>query len=317
MPTNSANRRANVARLRVATLIAAAATVCAWAAAPASAETCPNAQRRAEQPFGHQLPDCRAYEMVSPLNTNGQDAATSNAQWGPRAAVSGEAITYTSRGLFGEPAGGDAENQYLSHRGSEGWSTQSITPLHDPFTTEIEPPYEGDAFTPELTAGIANTNSPLVEGAAGGKEGGEYGLYVADLGGGSYRYVAPVKGGEGFAFGVSSDLSRVMLEKTMWVNGSVVPVMVTNEGAQIDGAVGAEAPADGFFKQKDSSQAVSSDGSQRRRTRCGTAICARECGAATEPDHRRGSRRHRDTHVRLSRGQLAGERRRDIELGSR
>jgi hypothetical protein len=200
--------------------------------------------------------------MVSPLNTNGQDAATSNAGWGPRAAVSGEAITYTSRGLFGEPTGGDAENQFLSSRGSEGWSTQSITPLHDPFATEVEPPYEGDAFTPELTAGIANTNSPLVEGAAGGKKGGEYGLYVADLGGGSYRYVAPVEGGEGFAFGVSSDLTRVMLEKTMWVNGSIVPVMVTNEGEQVDGAVGAETPTGNFFRQKDSSQAVSSDGSR-------------------------------------------------------
>ena len=33
------------------------------------AQNCPNEQRRAEQPYGLRLPDCRAYEMVSPLET--------------------------------------------------------------------------------------------------------------------------------------------------------------------------------------------------------------------------------------------------------
>jgi len=37
-------------------------------------ESCPNAQSRVEQPDGLALPDCRAYEMVSPTDTNGQDA---------------------------------------------------------------------------------------------------------------------------------------------------------------------------------------------------------------------------------------------------
>ena len=37
-------------------------------------ETCPNAARRAEQPDAKALPDCRAYEMVSPKNTFGQSA---------------------------------------------------------------------------------------------------------------------------------------------------------------------------------------------------------------------------------------------------
>ena len=39
-----------------------------------SAVACPNEQRRAEQPFGLTLPDCRAYELVSPEETGGQDA---------------------------------------------------------------------------------------------------------------------------------------------------------------------------------------------------------------------------------------------------
>jgi hypothetical protein len=229
-------------------------------------QSCPNEKLRAEQPFGLKLPDCRAYEMVSPVVTGGQDATSEESAWGTRAAVSGEAVTYVSSGSFGEhePAGASVENQLLSHRNSANgrWETQPITPLYEAFATETEAPYEGDAFTPELTAGIANTNYPLVEGAAGGKTAGEYGLYVADFGSGSYRYVAPVKGGEGFAYGVSSDLTRVMLGKAEWVNGSIVPVMVTNEGEQIDGAVGAEAPGKGFFEQKDFWHAVSSDGSR-------------------------------------------------------
>ncbi len=56
---------------------------------PGAPETCPNEQRRAEQPYGLRLPECRAYEMVSPLDTEGQDATDWFIESNPRAAVSG------------------------------------------------------------------------------------------------------------------------------------------------------------------------------------------------------------------------------------
>ena len=226
-----------------------------------NSEACPNEQARSEQPFALKLPDCRAYEMVSPAQTGGQDATLPRPAWKPRAAVSGEALTYSSRGSFAEPTGGNVENQYLSRRGPEGWTTQSITPLRDPLQTESRTSYEGDAFTPELTEGIASTNDPLVEGAPGGKKEGENGLYLADLRSGSYEYVASV-GTETFAFGVSSDLSRIMLQHSEWIDGSIVPVMVSNEGEAISGTVGEEGPASLAAEKKDLWQAVSSDGSR-------------------------------------------------------
>jgi hypothetical protein len=219
--------------------------------APAEpAETCPNAKLRAEQPYGKKLPDCRAYELVSPENTGGQDATTAAGFTRPRAAVSGEAVTYVSRGALGEPAGATVENQELSRRNAEGdrWETQPITPLHEPLTTEAERSYWANAFTPELNEGIATTNYPLVEGAPGGKKEGEFGLYVDDFAHHSYAYVGPTDRTDG----TSSDLSHVVFTTetpheqaahqyaSEWVEGTVFPVTVNNNSELFEGTVGDE-----------------------------------------------------------------------------
>lgn len=238
-----------------------------WAPLPAfaQAEPCPNAQIRAEQPYAQQLPDCRAYELVSPLDTDGQDAILAEAAFPARAATSGEAITYASRGLYGEPTGGAIENQYVSRRGSTRWSTKSVTPLHDPEHTEPLFAYEGAAFNPELTEGITATNAPLVEGAPGGKEEAEFGLYVADFESGSYRYIAP---GER-SFGASRDLTRVVFgdDHHASYNGeifesdgsAITDVDVGNEGEQLSGAVGVAAPNSSYSHFKNVWHAVSDD----------------------------------------------------------
>ena len=152
-----------------------------------SPSSCSNEQLRVEQPYGVGLPDCRAYEMVSPLETNGSDATDWFVTSPPRAAVSGEAVTYASEGNFANPTGQTQENQFLSRRGPDGWSTQAITPLHHAESAEPFPSYGTATFTPELTEGIASTNAALT--SEGVERNDVLGFYVDDFATGTYRYV--------------------------------------------------------------------------------------------------------------------------------
>jgi hypothetical protein len=222
------------------------------------AQNCPNEQLRAEQPSGLTLPDCRAYEMVSPVETNGQDATESFIESNPRASVLGDAITYASRGNFADPTGGAFEEQYISRRGSEGWSTQAITPLHQPSETSTEPSYPWAAFTPELEEGIAFTTSALPSGD---------GLYLADFENSSNQFLASTSE-TGTLMGTSSDLSHVVVGSGASVSeifdGRTIPVSVNNEGNSMSAHVGTGAP--GFTStyniDADVWHAVSSEGSR-------------------------------------------------------
>ena len=80
------------------------------------------------------LPDCRAYEMVSPLDKNGADIVSGLSSFGDpggyvQASPDGERLTYTAAyaTYAGQPAGFKF-NQYLAARGEEGWSNQGIHP---------------------------------------------------------------------------------------------------------------------------------------------------------------------------------------------
>jgi hypothetical protein len=229
-----------------------------------TAETCPNAQLRAEQPFGLTLPDCRAYEMVSPVQTLGQNA-TPGTGTGPRAATSGEAIAYSSRGSFGAPSGAAIESELLSRRGPQGWTTQNITPLFDPKELEQEGAYEALAFTPELGEGLASTSASLTKEAPAPVEK-ERDLYLADFATGAYRYVGPTH----IPMGASTELTRVVFgeqgEVSEWLGGSTVSVSVSNEpGDPLEASVGDAAEKshqEGFRIRKDVWHAVSGDGSR-------------------------------------------------------
>jgi hypothetical protein len=230
---------------------------------------CENEKLRLEQPYGAGLPDCRAYEMVSPVETNGNDATEPFISFGARAAVSGEAVTYESRGSFADATGSNIENQMLSRRGPGGWSTQDIAPPMDPSRAEDFPSYRNLVFSPELTEGVAGTNAQLT-GEAAPSEVNVWELYISDFASGSYQYL-----GEGVFWGphphgheqglevvgASADFSHVVFTGGgtrgtpndfflfEWVNGKVWPVSVTNSGASM------EASAEG-------SHAVSADGSR-------------------------------------------------------
>lgn len=242
------------------------------AAPETTAETCPNAQRRTEQPFGLTLPDCRAYEMVSPANTGGQDATEAGLSPESRAAESGEAFTFASYGGFSSVSGETIESQYLARREPGGWSTQGITPLQEARRSTVTAgDFEAMTFTPELTEAVANTTALLTPEAHGTEK---FELYLEDFSGTPpYRYVGPGRN----AVGASADLSHVLYEEdgilggetdyakiAERVNGAVIPVGVANDGETISANVGDQAYEAGTLgggsNEKDDWRAVSENG---------------------------------------------------------
>ncbi len=94
-------------------------------AAPALAEDCPNAGLRAEN-NSTRLPECRAYEMVTPLYKEGfgveQGAYTDDG-----------VVAYKSIGSFAGNASGKAGNWYHATRTAAGWATTALSPPEDTY----------------------------------------------------------------------------------------------------------------------------------------------------------------------------------------
>jgi hypothetical protein len=95
---------------------------------PANPGNCANEALREEQSSTF-LPDCRAYEMVTPTDKNQGGAAGRGGFGGEEylASVSldGNAVAFCTASLFGEPPShmNGACAPYISHRGDGGWST--------------------------------------------------------------------------------------------------------------------------------------------------------------------------------------------------
>jgi DNA-binding beta-propeller fold protein YncE len=142
---------------------------------PLSPKTdCPNQPFRED--FGALLPECRAYELVSPLDKNNSDIATDSLfNFDPAnlqlAAADGNRTTYSSFTAFGDPESAPLFSQFLSSRGADGWRTHSISPPRT--SVQFFPPLDQPnltqfkAFSEDLCEGwfIQDTDLTLVEGA--------------------------------------------------------------------------------------------------------------------------------------------------------
>jgi hypothetical protein len=128
-------RSASVAPLLVAAAGLLVALLGSVSIARASS-SCPNELFRTGP--GANLPDCRAYEMVSPAEKNGGEVdggpvLEGNEPAPQQAALNGEAVAYGSQTTFTEanPSSSPLTSEYLSRRGQTGWYTQAVTPEQD------------------------------------------------------------------------------------------------------------------------------------------------------------------------------------------
>lgn len=91
--------------------------------APAAqgAEACPNEELRRGP--ASRLPDCRAYEMVSPADMNGNGIEQVFA-----VRDDGQAVVYGTLNVFGGEAGSSITGKWRATRGPQGWASASLNP---------------------------------------------------------------------------------------------------------------------------------------------------------------------------------------------
>jgi hypothetical protein len=123
---------------------------------------CPNAQFRTGS--SAHLPDCRAYEKVSPNDKDGSDILNGL----DLSSRDGDAATYISFGAFGGSAGGGLVSQFYSHRDATGWSLVPLTPPQVPVNTLAASLFTD--FSSDLTTSVLGYfgGDPDADGAAPG-----------------------------------------------------------------------------------------------------------------------------------------------------
>jgi Tol biopolymer transport system component len=128
-------------------------------AGAAAAGGCPNEGLRT-QLGSTGLPDCRAYEMVSPAHKSGVDVVAAPSR--TRAAASDDAVQYAALGGFGDTAGAGAlGTDYIAERGPDGWSSRGISPAQRPPSfPSLGGRYVGD-LSSDLSTGVFFALSPL------------------------------------------------------------------------------------------------------------------------------------------------------------
>jgi hypothetical protein len=236
---------------------------------------CPNEQLRGG--FSARLPDCRAYELVTPPveNSSQFDAAMESA-YSSTAAVDGEALSLSVREPRpGAPTGGE---QYVATRGASGWIAEDIMPPESydgVICTEYQNVY---AYSEQLTKDVlragggsrasASENkiedpescNPEAHQVVNGEPVGYENLLVRENATGAYQLVNITPSGvtpaDAHFQAASADLSHVIFTETSplaegarygvenlyeWDEGALRLVSVVTNGTAVPGSLAVEA----------------------------------------------------------------------------
>ena len=151
-----------------------------------AAEACPNEALRVG--FSADLPDCRAYEMVSPPDKDGHDVnlliVVSGFDFNPIISSLGDTVASDASGaLGGEPTAGGLITDYLSRIAPSGWSSEQISPPIETGTIASG----AMTFTPDLSKAVVQSGvgPPLTPGGSAGTTN----LYLRDNEAGTYSLI--------------------------------------------------------------------------------------------------------------------------------
>jgi streptogramin lyase len=241
----------------------------------AEQEACPNEQMRGG--FSARLPDCRAYELVTPpVENSSQFDAAQQLSYSSTVAADGEAITlYAQEPQPGAPTAGA---EYVATRGATGWTLEDVMPLESydgVGCMEYQPVY---AYSDQLTKEVmqagggsrASASKNVIEDpescnpegrqVVSGEPVGYENLLVRDNATGAYRLVNVTPPGvtpaDAHFQAASADLNHVIFTETSplaaggqygvenlyeWDEGAVRLVSVLPDGAAVPGSLAAKA----------------------------------------------------------------------------
>jgi hypothetical protein len=179
MSAHTTNRPAILSLLTAIAASLACGLIVTGPALAAAGEGCPNEQVREEsnidpatgQPYDIGLPECRAYEMVSPLDKQSHSAFEPGLESAVPVSPAGTAVGWTSQGAFAEPenfiVGAGITNPYVSRRTASGWVTRAaaapVSLISQPGEIDSQPYYTmlSPDLSSEAVCGLHTANTSI------------------------------------------------------------------------------------------------------------------------------------------------------------